>query len=174
MLSYSIRRPLLRLAPMLVLVATLSGQLRYDLPASGAERQLKSAASPSWLDPARFHMSHNVSFSVVSGLGLTPGFSSLSIYTNQLRYLISNNLVVSSKIHLVQPSIMRPQQLGGNPLQIYYQTAMDWRPFPNINIHLGLSNLPSPVRHNSLRRPIYRPFQGYPAVDAMDTVAPRE
>ncbi|MEE9162068.1 MAG: hypothetical protein V3U35_03765 [Candidatus Neomarinimicrobiota bacterium] len=115
-----------------------------------------------------------MSFSVVSGLGLSPGVSSLSVYTNQLRYLVTSNLMVSSQIHLVQPGIMGPQQLGGNPLMVYYQTAVDWRPLPNFSIHLGLSNLPSPWRRNSLSRPIYRPFQGYPAVDAMETVAPRE
>jgi len=148
-------------AALLLLVSAAAGQLRYDLPASSAATPLKSMASPSWLDPQRFSMSHNFSFSVASGIGGPAGASSLSIYTNQLRYLVTNNLVLTSQVHLVQPNIVSAQQLGTNPLQVYYRAKMNWQLFRNVSLQVGISNLPRRSRYSSLNGFGYLPYQTY-------------
>jgi len=117
-------------------------------------------------------MSHGFSVSLLSGTGLTSGASSLSVYTNQMRYMVASNLILNSRIHLVQPGVMGVSQMGGNNLQVYYQADMDWRPFNSVTIHLGVSNLP-PLRYYS---PLYRPmntqFRGYQAQDHSDSMDP--
>ena len=145
---------------MLILASGLLGQLRYDVPSPAADRQLKALASPSWLDPQRFNMNHSVSFSVGSGIGLPSGATSLSVYTNQINYLLTSNLLISSRIHLIQPGMVGAQQLGQNPLEIFYQAGMDWRLSPHFNIHLGVSNLPRQWRNPAMSRYGYLPFQG--------------
>ena len=150
--------------PVLLILATgLFGQLKSDLPLITPHSPLKSVASPSWFDPQRFSMNHGFSISFMSGSGLAPGSTSLSVYTNQMRYLVASNLVLISKIHLAQPGIMGASQLGGNNLQVYYQAGMDWQPFNNVRVHLGVSNL-SPMRYYSpWYRPMHMQSQGYQA-----------
>ena len=152
---------------LLVFASGLLGQLRYDVPSPAADRQLKALASPSWLDPQRFSMDHSLSFSMGSVLGLPSGASSLSVYTNQMNYLLTHNLMISSRIHLVQSGLMGAQQLGQNPLEIFYQAGMDWRLSPNFNIHLGVSNLPRGLRNPAMSRYGYQPFQGPGAGEAV-------
>ncbi len=156
-------------AALLLLVSAAAGQLRYDLPASSAATPLKSIASPSWLDPQRFSMSHNFSFSVASGIGLPAGASSLSIYTNQMRYLVADNIVLTSQVHFVQPNIVNAQQLGTNPLQVYYQARMNWQLFRNLNIQVGFSNLPRRSRYSSLSGFGYLPYQTYSPGGGLNT-----
>ncbi len=156
-------------AALLLLVSAAAGQLRYDLPATSAATPLKSIASPSWLDPQRFSMSHNFSFSVASGIGLPAGASSLSIYTNQMRYLVADNIVPTSQVHFVQPNIVSAQQLGTNPLQVYYQARMNWQLFRNLNIQVGFSNLPRRSRYSSLSGFGYLPYQTYSPGGGLNT-----
>ncbi len=124
------------LPALLIIASGLFGQLKSDLPLIAPSSQLKSVASPSWFDPQRFSMSHGFSISLLSGSGLAPGANSLSVYTNQMRYLVANNLLLSSNIHLVQPIAMNAFQAGGNNLQIYYQAGLDWQPFNSVSVHL--------------------------------------
>ena len=156
-------------AALLLLVSAAAGQLRYDLPATSAATPLKSMASPSWLDPQRFSMSHNFSFSVASGIGLPAGASSLSIYTNQMRYLVADNLVLTSQVHLVQPNIVNAQQLGSNPLQVYYQARMNWQLFHNVSIQVGISTLPRRSRYSYLSGFGYQPYQTYSPGGGLNT-----
>jgi len=166
----SLTNPLRLVLPALLLLASsLVGQLRSDLPLTTSPAQLKSVASPSWLDPQRFNMSHSFSVSFVSGSQLSPG-ASLSVYTNQMRYLINNNLMLSSNLYLVQPGIMSSSQPAGNNLMVYYQANMDWWLSDKMNIHLGISNLPPLRRYSPWYPPVYAPFQGYRPLDHLDTM----
>ncbi|UCD37992.1 MAG: hypothetical protein JSW54_00445 [Fidelibacterota bacterium] len=145
----------------LVLASTLFGQLRSDLPQTTSSTQLKSIASPSWLNPQRFTMSHGVSFSFMTGNGFASGGTSLSVYTNQMRYLVADNLILNSRIHLVQPGMLGASQLGSNDLQVYYQAGLDWQVANNINIHVGFSNLPPLYRYSGWNRGWRSPYQRY-------------
>ena len=161
------------LLPALLIIASgLFGQLKSDLPLIEPSSRLKSVASPSWFDPQRFSMSHGFSISLLSGSGLAPGATSLSVYTNQMRYLVANNLLLSSNIHFVQPSIMGVLQPGGNNLQIYYQAGLDWQPFNSVKIHLGVSNLPPLQYYSPWYRPQHTQFQGRQAPNQSDNMEP--
>ncbi len=164
----SINRHWLVFPGLLLLASSLLGQLKSDLPQTTSSSQLKSIASSSWLDSQRFSMSHGFSISLMSGTGLTSGSTSLSVYTNQMRYLVANNLMLSSQIHLVQPGMLSASQLGGNDLLVYYNASMDWRLSDKLNIHLGVSNLPPRRGYSPWYRSQYSPFQRYQTPDHSD------
>ena len=166
---YSIRYQGASITALVLLVSATFGQLRYDLPPTSSAAPLKSMASPSWFDPQRFNMSHNFSFSIGSSIGLPAGTSSLSVYTNQMRYLVANNLLLTSQVHVVQPSILSAQQLGTNPLQVYYQASLNWQLFRNLNIQVGISNLPRRSRYSALNGYGYQPYQYYIPAGRLNT-----
>ena len=166
---HSIRHKTAIGAATLLLVSATFGQLRYDLPPTSAATPLKSLASPSWFDPQRFSMNHNFSFSMSSGIGLPAGASSLSVYTNQMRYLVAYNLMLTSQVHVVQPGVLSAQQLGSNPLQVYYQANLNWQLFRNFNIQVGISNLPRRSRYSSLNGIGYWPYQYSSPGDRLNT-----
>ena len=155
----------------LLFTATLLGQLRSDAQQIPASQSLKSVAHASWLDPQRFSMSHGVSFSMMTGSGLGPGATGLSVYTNQMRYLLTENMMINSQVHLVQPGLIGAPELGANNLQVYYQTALDWQLSNNVRVSLGISNLPRMGYSSGWGRRQYSPFmesQRWGAFPAMD------
>ncbi len=155
----------------LLFAGSLLGQLRSDAQRIPASQSLKSVANSSWLNPQRFSMSHGLAFSVMSGSGLGSGPASMSVYTNQMRYLLTENMVINSQIHLVQPGIIGAPELGGNNLQMYYQTALDWQLSNNVRMHLGISNLPYSGYGSGWGRRQYSPYfesQRWGASPAMD------
>lgn len=155
----------------LLSAATLLGQLRSDVQQIPPAQSLKSVANASWLDPQRFSMHHGVSLSFMSGSGLGGGPNSLSVYTNQMRYLVTENIVLNSQIHLVQSGIMGTPELGGNNLKMYYQTALDWQLSKNVRMHFGISNLPYMGYGSGWGRRQYSPYLGsqrWGASPAMD------
>ncbi|UCH62708.1 MAG: hypothetical protein JSU77_13120 [Fidelibacterota bacterium] len=157
---------------LLILTSSLLGQLKSDLPLVTPASPLKSIASPSWFDPQRFSMTHGFSISLLSGSGLGPGASSLSVYTNQMRYLIASNVLLSSRIDLVQPGTMGALQPGGNNLQIFYQAGLDWQPFRSVKVHLGISNLPPMRYYYPYYRPMHRQMQNRQAPNHPDNMEP--
>ena len=155
----------------LLFAVILLGQLRSDAQQIPPSQSLKSVANSSWLDPQRFSMNHGVSFSFLSGSGLGSGPTGLSVYTNQMRYLVTENMVLNSQIHLVQPGFIGAPQLGGNNLKMYYQSALDWRLSKNVRVHLGISNLPYMGYESGWGRRPYSPYlesQRWGASPAMD------
>lgn len=140
----------------LIITAVASAQLKSELPRLETPPQLKSVASVSWLDPQRFSMNHSFSVSFLSGSGLGSG-TSMSVYSNQMSYLISRNMLLNSKVYLVQ-SGMSASPFDPNPIQMYYQAGIDWRPRENMLIHLGFSNLPSMARYYRWNRSSYTPY----------------
>jgi len=162
----------LLLPTLLIFTSSLFGQLKSDLPLITPTSRLKSIASPSWFDPQRFSMSHGFSISLLSGSGLAPGATSLSVYTNQMRYLVASNLLLSSRIDLVQPGTMGAFQPGGNNLQVYYQAGLDWQPFNSVRVHLGISNLPTLRYYSPWYRPMHMQFQDHQTPNHSDNMEP--
>jgi len=143
MLKSTLKISLLVTSVLLVLASSLYGQLKSDLSQTIPYPELKAVASPSLFDSQRFSMNHGFSLSFLSGPGLVQGTTGLSMYTNHMRYLISNNLLFNTGIYLVQPTTLSAARSGGNNLQVYYQAGLDWQPRKNMKIHLGISNLPN-------------------------------
>lgn len=156
---FSINRCLLVIGGVLIFATAGFGQLRSNVHQNFTSPSLKSVASSSWLDPQRFSMSHGFSVSFMSG-GLAGGPASLSVYTNQMQYFISENMVLNSQIHLAQPGVLSATQLGGNNLRMYYQTALDWQLSKNVKMHLGISNLPYRGYGSGWGRRMYSPYLG--------------
>lgn len=148
---------------ILILASTAWGQLKSELPRLATPPQLKSVAGVSWLDPQRFSMNHSFSVSFMSGSGLASG-ASMSVYSNQMSYLISKNMLLNSNIYFVQPG-MNSSPFDSNPLHIYYQAEINWQPRENMLIHLGFSSLPSMARYNRWNRSLYAPYHNPWSVD---------
>lgn len=127
----------------LVVTSLVHGQLRTEVPRIAGGQSLQSAASSPWLDAQRFSMSHGFSLAFMSAGGLGAGPASLGVYTNQMRYLINENIVLNSQIHLVQPGVSSALEIGAQNIKMYYQTALDWKLTKNINMRVAISNLPS-------------------------------
>jgi hypothetical protein len=140
----------------MLLASTALGQLKSELPRLATPPELKSVANVSWLNPQRFSMNHSFSVSFMSGSGLASG-ASMSVYSNQMSYLISKNMLLNSNVYFVQPG-MNTSPFDTNPLQIYYQAGIDWQPRENMFIHFGFSNLPSMARYYRWNRSSYTPY----------------
>ena len=141
------------MASVLMLASALPGQMISNLDQGSMTRQLRTAANAPWLDPQRFMIQHGFSFSLASGAGIASGPVSMGVYTNQMRYLINEKLILNSLIHLVQPSVLDASPLGRPNLQMYYQANLDWRISDRMTIQLGFANTPP------LRR--YSPYSPY-------------
>ena len=159
MQSFSVKISLLPKIIILLLAGTLTAQLQNQALPFSATQQLRSMAGRSLLDPNRFSMSHGISMTFSSGSGLSGGPASLSIYSNQIRYLLTDNVVITNNLYLLQPGFADPGIPGETNLRAYFQTALNWRISNNINISLGLSNLPVP-RYYPNRGRYYSPYAG--------------
>ncbi len=122
---------------LIAMIGVATGQLRSNIPVPG-NSELTTVAGSSLLDPNRFSMHQGFSMSFTSGSGL--GSGSVSVYTNQLSYLVSDKVMLDGTFHVAQPNFS--QMPGVSDPQIYYQTGLNWRPSDRIFFRLSLSNLP--------------------------------
>lgn len=158
MRNSTFRTHLLNIVGMLLLTGVLSAQLKHQPVAPSAAQQLRSVAGSSLLDPNRFSMSHGFSMSFMSGSGLAGGSGGLSVYSNQISYLLTDNMTITNQLYLVQPA-MGGAQPGESNVQAYFNTAINWRIFRNTQFTLALSNMPAPQRYPTWSR-FYPPFIG--------------
>lgn len=121
-------------------IGVAKSQMRAQpLPVPISE-QVRLTGGTALLDPARFSMNHGFSYS----LGTSPlgGSQGIGVYTNNISYLITDAIALTSQIFLVQPS------MGGIPgdamqgVEVYYQAALNWRISDNLRFSLDLSNVP--------------------------------
>lgn len=126
---------------LLLLAGSLSAQLRNTpQPLTDSDR-MRAVAGTSILDPARFTMQHGVSFSMQSG-GFGGAYG-VGVYSNQLQYLLTPNMTINSQVYLVQPTIGGIPGAAGQDISVYFQTALNWQVTRNINLQLGMSNIPA-------------------------------
>ncbi|MCK4579059.1 MAG: hypothetical protein KAU50_09735, partial [Candidatus Marinimicrobia bacterium] len=138
-----------------VSVSGLSGQFRASPSEVTESEQLRSVAGVSWLDPQRFAMNHSFSASFLSGEG--PYSGGLSVYSNSMRYIMTDNLLLSGNFHILQPAMGAGGLPGENNMMLYYQTSLHWQITPRINFQLGLSNTPR-RQYNSYLPDYYYPL----------------
>ncbi len=156
---------LLTFVGVLLVSGVLSAQLKHQPVAPSVTQQLRSVVGSSLLDPNRFSMSHGFSMSFISGSGLAGGSGGLSVYSNQVSYLLTDNLTITNQLYLVQPS-MGGAQPGESNVQAYFNTAINWRIFRNTQFSLALSNMPAPRRYPTWSR-FYPPLAG-PEMDQVE------
>ena len=130
---------------LLLTGSNLSAQLRSDAAYLTDLEQLRSVASPTLMESQRFSMNHSFSLSFMSGGAF--GSGSMAVYTNSMRYMLSPNLLFSTKIHFTQPSYNNMNQFGQDNLQMFFNTSLDWKPSEFFQLSLGFSNIPPYQRY---------------------------
>ena len=133
------RNLVVRALLVLSLVSPVLGQLKTGVP-SGPQLFSAPAQGTSLFSADRFSISHGFSMSMLTGGGAAP--MSLAAYHAQVSYILSEKVDMKGNFQLVQPGGATPfgQPL---PMQLFYNTSIDFRPANNLVISLGLSNLPT-------------------------------
>ncbi len=167
MQSFSGKIQLVPIIGVLLLAGILTAQLQDQMMPPSATQQLRSVAGRSLLDPNRFTMNHGFSMSFSSGSNLYGGPASLSVYSNQIRYLLSDNVVITNNLYLLQPGFADSGVPGEPNLRAYFQTAVNWRLSSNIHFSLGLSNMPV-SRYSPNWGHYYSPYAGLAEPDQQE------
>ncbi|NOZ04443.1 MAG: hypothetical protein GXO92_07570 [FCB group bacterium] len=136
------------------LTVSIWGQFKSDVPQVSMPSGLTGQSgqySGSWLDPSRFNMQHGFSVSM-----LRVGQQTLSVgsYTNQMTFMLRNNLRLQTNFTLMQPAMrsLGPQSSAING-QVYYGASLEYRPLKNTLLQFSFNNYPYYTRQ------AYSPFQ---------------
>ena len=140
-----------RIAILLVLSAISTGQLRSSLPERTIpinSQGLSQARNLPLLDFNRLNINHSFDISMMSA-----GNQSMTMgaYTNQMNYLLKDNLLLSTQFSLASPmGGMNPYANNGlNGAQLYYGASLNYKPMKNLFLKLSMNNYPQ----NNYRRP---------------------
>jgi len=137
----------------LLLISLVFGQFKADITRVDFPEELQKMTaleSRSLFDPARFHMNHSFSMSMMNMGGISVG---MGAYTNNMSFLLRNNLRLTTSFSLVKPTMMQdlnsPNTLDG---QIYYGAHLEYQPNENTLFQLGFQTYPAYSYYN---RPNY-------------------
>ena len=140
-----------RIAILLVLSAISTGQLRSSLPERKIpinSQGLSQARNLPLLDFNRLNINHSFDISMMSA-----GNQSMTMgaYTNQMNYMLKDNLLLSTQFSLASPmGGMNPYANNGlNGAQLYYGASLNYKPMKNLFLKLSMNNYPQ----NNYRRP---------------------
>jgi hypothetical protein len=140
-----------RIAILLVLSAISTGQLRSSLPERTIpinSQGLSQARNLPLLDFNRLNINHSFDISMMSA-----GNQSMTMgaYTNQMNYMLKDNLLLSTQFSLASPmGGMNPYANNGlNGAQLYYGASLNYNPMKNLFLKLSMNNYPQ----NNYRRP---------------------
>ncbi len=140
-----------RIAILLVLSAISTGQLRSSLPERTIpinSQGLSQARNLPLLDFNRLNINHSFDISMMSA-----GNQSMTMgaYTNQMNYMLKDNLLLSTQFSLASPmGGMNPYANNGlNGAQLYYGASLNYKPMKNLFLKLSMNNYPQ----NNYRRP---------------------
>lgn len=99
-------------------------------------------------NPSRFNMQHSFSLSMMNFSGQS---LSLGAYTNQMNFMLKDNLRIQTQFSLIQPTGgLDPLSNNGLGGQVYYGASLDYQPTKNFLVSLSLNNYP--------RYGFYRPY----------------
>lgn len=140
-----------RIAILLVLSAISTGQLRSSLPERTIpinSQGLSQARNLPLFDFNRLNINHSFDISMMSA-----GNQSMTMgaYTNQMNYMLKDNLLLSTQFSLASPmGGMNPYANNGlNGAQLYYGASLNYKPMKNLFLKLSMNNYPQ----NNYRRP---------------------
>lgn len=127
-----------------ILSAMAVGQLRSALPNQTMPvntQGLSHARGITLFDPNRISMNHSfgISMSNFGAQSITMG-----AYTNNINYMIKDNLRLSTQFSLASPmGGMNPYaQNGSGGSQIYYGASLDYQPTENLFVKFSMNNYP--------------------------------
>jgi hypothetical protein len=124
------------------------GQLKSDLPNNNAFPNYLASSDNSIMslfDPNRFSMNHSFSMSMLSMNNQSFGVAS---YTNNMNFLLRDNLQLQTHITFMQPNMISsntPNPYSNN--QLYYDAVLDFSPTNNTHFQISFGNYPTYRRH---------------------------
>jgi len=140
-----------RISILLVLSAICAGQLRSSLPERTLpinSQGLSQVRSLPLFNSNKLNMNHSFGISMMSA-----GSQSMTMgaYTNQMNYMLKDNLLLSTQFSLASPmgGINPYANNGLNGTQLYYGASLDYKPMKNLFLKLSMNNYPQ----NYYRRP---------------------
>ena len=135
----------------MVFITICLGQLRSSLPERTIpinSQGLSQARNLPLLDFNRLNINHSFDISMMSA-----GNQSMTMgaYTNQMNYMLKDNLLLSTQFSLASPmGGMNPYANNGlNGAQLYYGASLNYKPMKNLFLKLSMNNYPQ----NNYRRP---------------------
>ena len=139
---------------LLVFITICLGQLRSSLPERTLpvnSQGLSQVRSLPLFDTNRLNMNHSFGISMMSA-----GNQSMTMgaYTNQMNYMLRDNLLLSTQFSLASPmGGMNPYANNGlNGAQLYYGASLDYKPMKNLFLKFSMNNYP----RNNYGRPFNR------------------
>jgi len=121
------------------------GQLRSDLPHKNAippNNAESNSSIMSLFDPSRFSMNHSFS---VGMMNMSNQSMSVASYTNNMNFLLHNNLYLQTNVTFMQPkmlSVGTPNPYLNTNSQIYYDAVLDYTPTDNTHFQISVGNYP--------------------------------
>ena len=133
-----IKALIIKIAVCVIFTTPIMSQLRSNLPMKGLPINTRGL---SILDPNRFSINHSFGMSMTSFGGNS---LSLGSYTNQMNYMIKDNMRLSTSFSLSSPmNGINPYAnngLGGT--QIFYGASLDYQPTENLFVKFSMDNYP--------------------------------
>lgn len=126
------------------------GQLKSDLSQNNAIFENMSVSDNSVMslfDPSRFSMNHSFSMSMMN---MNKQSMSVASYTNNMNFLLRDNLSLQTYVTFMQPNMISSNT--SNPYsnsQLYFNTALDYRPTENTHFQISFGNYPIYSRYQS-------------------------
>jgi len=135
---------------IVLLLGIATAQFRSELPIqslpTNLNGELDNQRSLSLFDPGRFDMSHGFSMSMLSN-----GQHSYSVmgFTNNLNYLLADNLMLDANLTLYSSQLPFQQGQAFNQLNIAYDAGITYQPTKNSYLQLRFQRSPHNQRYQS-------------------------
>ena len=133
---------------LITIVSVGLGQLKSDLSQNSAifKNPVSSDGSVmSLFDPSRFSMNHSFSMSMLNMNSQSVGVAS---YTNNMNFLLRDNLRVQTYLTFMQPQMLStnsPTPYSNS--QLYFNTVLDYQPTDNTHFQVSFGNYPAYSRY---------------------------
>ncbi len=138
---------------IIALITILSigfGQLKSDLVQNNVLPQGLSGSDGSigsLFNPSRFSMNHSFSMSMLSIGKQSIGIAS---YTNNMNFLLRDNLRVQTYLTFTQPNMISSKtQNPYSNSQLYYDAVLDYSPTNNTHFQVSFGNYPMYSRYQA-------------------------
>ncbi len=131
---HKIKQSFPRLLLLTTLIAVGFPQLNPELNPNRIETNSGPGFMNSVMNPNRFQMNQSVSFSAVSGGGMS---GSVGIFSNYLSYRISDKMNFSAGLHLIKPSFTTNLGEFQKPV-LNYDLQFDYKFSENFRLQFNL------------------------------------
>ncbi len=124
-------------------------QLNPELNPNGLDTNSSPGFLNSVMNPNRFQMNQSVSFTAVSGSGMS---GSIGVFSNYLNYRVSDKMNFSAGLHIIKPSYSTQFGEIQKPV-LNYDFQLDYKFSDNFRMQFNLVKM-----NASYYNPIYSPF----------------